>query len=211
MTEAIKTINYKNHTIEILPDNNSENPIQSWDMLGEYLCWHKRYDLGNSDRFENPEQVVAYARQTNSLLFNLYMYDHSGISLSLTNSHYPFNDNWDAGQLGFILVDREKALKEFGKNRLTKQLKQKIRQIIEGEVETYNQYLTGDVYGYVVSRDNEQVDSCWGYYGQEDCLDEAKSIVDYEAKKAVRKHCQKVKQWIKNRVPLIYRNHFRLC
>ena len=68
------------------------------------------------------------------------MYDHSGIVLSLSNNHYPFNDRWDAGQLGLILVDREKALKEFGKKRLTEQLKQKIRQIIEGEIETYNQH-----------------------------------------------------------------------
>ncbi len=211
MAEVIKTVQYKKHTIEIFPDDHCENPIQNWDVLGEYLCWHRRYNLGNSDRFTTPDEVVAYARQTRSMLFNLYMYDHSGIVLSLSNSHYPFNDRWDAGQLGFILVDREKALKEFGKKRLTKQLKQKIRQIIEGEVKTYNQYLAGDVYGYVVSRDNEQIDSCWGYYGQDDCLSEAKSIVDYEVRRAVQRHCQKVKQWIRNKVPLIYRNNLRLC
>lgn len=211
MAEAIETITYKNHIIEILPDNNSENPIQSWDVLGEYCCWHRRYDLGYSDRFANPEQVVNYARQTNSLLFPLFMYNHSGISLSLSNSHYPFNDHWDSGQLGYILVDRENALKEFGKKRLTKQLKQKIRQIIEGEIETYNQYLSGDVYGYAVSKDGQEIDSCWGYYGQDDCLNEAKSIVDYEDKKAVKEHCQKVKQWIRNRVPLIYRDGLNDC
>jgi len=99
------------------------------------------------------------------------MYDYSGIALSLSNNHYPFNDRWDAGQLGFILVDRETALKEFGKKRLTEQLKQKIRQIIEGEIETYNQYLSGDIYGYVVGRNNnEQIDSCWGFYGQDEVL-----------------------------------------
>jgi hypothetical protein len=126
MAEAIQTVKYKNHKIEILPDEHSENPIQNWDMLGEYYCWHKRYSLGNSDRFDTPEEVVAYARESISLLFSLYMYEHSGITLSMSNSHYPFNDRWDATQLGFVLVDREKALKEFGKKRLTKKLKQKI-------------------------------------------------------------------------------------
>jgi len=211
MTEAIETVKYKKHTIEIFPDEHCENPIQTWDVLGEYLCWHRRYNLGNSDRFTTPDEVVAYARQTQSLLFPLFLYDHSGIVLSLSNSHYPFTDQWDAGQLGFILVDREKVLKEFGKKRLTKQLKQKIGQIIEGEVETYNQYLAGDVYGYVVSRDNEHIDSCWGYYGQDDCLSEARSIVDYEVEKAVKKHCQKVKQWIRSKVPLIYRSSLVMC
>jgi len=206
MAEAIETVEYKKHKIEIFPDENCENPIQNWDVLGEYFCWHRQYNLGNSSRFSTPDEAIAYVRQTRSLLFNLYMYDHSGIALSLSNNHYPFNDRWDAGQLGVILVDREKALKEFGKKRLTEQLKQKIRQIIEGEIETYNQYLSGDIYGYVVSSDNdEQIDSCWGYYGQDDCLNEAKSIVDYEVNKAVREHCQKVKQWIRNRVPFQYR------
>ena len=211
MAEAIQTVKYKNHKIEILPDEHCENPIQTWDMLGEYYCWHRRYSLGNSDRFNTPDEVIAYAKQTGSLLFNLYMYDHSGITLSISNSHYPFNDRWDAGQLGFVLVDREKALKEFGKKRLTKKLKQKIYKTIEGEVETYNQYLAGDVYGYVVRRDNEPIDSCWGFYGQSDCLNEAKSIVDSEDKQAVSKHCHKVKQWIRNKVPLIYRSGVRLC
>lgn len=204
MTEAI---DYENHTIEIFHDEHCENPIQTWDMLGEYYCWHRRYNLGNSNRFETPAEVITFARQSRSLLFNLYMYEHSGINLSISNSHYPFNDRWDAGQLGFILVDRQKALKEFGENRLTKQLKQKIYNIIEKEVKTYNQYLAGEIYGYVVSRDNEPVDSCWGFYGQTDCLNEAKSIVDCENKQVVRKHCQKVKQWVRNKVPLIYRSN----
>jgi len=211
MAEAVETVEYKKHKIEVFPDEHCGNPIQNWDMLGEYLCWHRRYNLGNSGRFTTPDEVVAYARQTQSLLFPLFMYDHSGIVLSLSNSHYPFTDQWDAGQLGFILVDREKALKEFGKKRLTKQLKQRIGQIIEAEVETYNQYLAGDVYGYVVSRDGEHIDSCWGYYGQDDCMNEAKSIIDYEVEKAVKKHCQKVKQWIRSKVPLIYRSSFTLC
>ena len=145
------------------------------------------------------------------MLFPLFMYDHSGISLSLSNAHYPFNDQWDAGQLGFVLVDREKVLREFGKKRLTRQLRQRIEQIIEGEVKTYNQYLSGNVYGFVISRDGTQVDSCWGFYGQDDCLSEAKSIVDYEVEKTIRKHCRKVKQWIRNKVPLMYRNSLTLA
>jgi len=211
MSEAVEIITYKNYTIEIVPDENCDNPIQNWDMLGEYFCWHRRYNLGNSTRFTTPEEVVKHAKQTNSLLFPLYMYEHSGIVLSISNSHYPFNDRWDAGQLGYVMVDRDKALKEFGKNRLTEHLKKKIHQIIEGEVETYNQYLAGDVYGFVISQNGEQIDSCWGFYGQEDCLTEAKVIVDYEVEKTLLKHAQKLKQWIRNKVPLIYRNNLRLC
>lgn len=48
-------------------------------------------------------------------------------------------------------------------------------QILEGEVEIYDQYLRGDVYGYVIEEkikcehcgavDFEHIDSCWGFYG----------------------------------------------
>ena len=40
------------------------------------------------------------------------------------------------------------------------------KKILEGEVETYNQYLTGDVYGFILEKpDGEHIDSCWGFYG----------------------------------------------
>ena len=206
MLEAIETTEYKNHTIEIFQDENPENPIKEWDMLGEFICWHSRYDLGNSKRFDTPEEVREYAKKTNSLLYPLFMYDHSGIALSLSNSQYPFNCRWDAGQLGYVLIDREKALKEYSKKILTKKLKQKIYEVIQGEVNTYNQYLSGDVYGYkVIDKDGTEIDSCWGYYGMEDVIEEAKSMVDYEIKKSIKEHIQKLKKWIKNHVPYNYR------
>jgi len=188
MLEAIETTEYKNHTIEIFQDENSENPIKEWDMLGEFICWHRNYDLGNSKRFDNPEEVREYAKETNSLLFPLYMYDHSGIALSLSS----FNCPWDSGQLGYVLVDREKTLKEYSKKILTKQLKQKIYNVIQGEVNTYNQYLSGDVYGYkVIDKDGEELDSCWGYYGMEDVIEEAKSVVDYNVKDDIKNILEK--------------------
>lgn len=53
---------------------------------------------------------------------------------------------------------------------------------LKSEVETYDQYLTGDVYGYVIEdKEGEELDSCWGFYGEEYCLEEAKSIADWHA------------------------------
>ncbi len=139
------------------------------------------------------------------MLFPLYMYDHSGICLSLSNSHYPFNDRWDAGQLGYVLVDRQEALEQLGKKKLTKKLREKITDIIEAEVETYNLYLSGNVYGYVVEKDGEQIDSCWGYYGMDTVEEEARSIVDSHVQNTIQKHCERLKGWIRNCVPIIYR------
>ncbi len=201
--EAVQTIEYKNHTINIFPDIDRENPIKEWDMLGEFICWHRNYDLGNSTRFDNPDEVKEYVKNTNSMLYSLYMYDHGGLALSLS----PFSCPWDSGQLGYILVDRDKALAEFGSKKLTEKLKQKIHDIITGEVETYNQYLIGDVYGYTVEKGGEVLDSSWGFYGQDECINDAKENVDWEVKLSIKQHGQQVKQWIKNQVPLIYRRN----
>jgi hypothetical protein len=49
---------------------------------------------------------------------------------------------------------------------------------LEGEVETYDQYLRGDVYGYVIeTKAGVDRDSLWGMFGYDYCLEEAKSVV----------------------------------
>ena len=206
MEQAVRTINYRGYEIRIYADDCPENPIKEWDVLGKYVCWHRRYDLGNCTDFETPEEVREYAKKTGSMLFPLFMYDHGGICLSLSNSSYPFNDRWDAGQLGYILVKRQEALETLGKKRMSKKLRRKIAEIIEAEVETYNSYLSGDVYGYVIEKDGKQVDSCWGYYGLENVEEEARSIVDSDILQTIHRHCQRLKVWIRNDVPLIYRS-----
>jgi len=66
-------------------------------------------------------------------------------------------------------------LSEFSARKFTKSLKNKALKIAQGEVETYDQFLRGEVYGYKIDEDG---DSCWGFYGVEDCLEDAKSAVD---------------------------------
>lgn len=74
-------------------------------------------------------------------------------------------------------------LKEYGGKIVTQKLKERVTEYLKGEVETYDQYLTGDVYGYKVFKvengEEEELDSCWGFYGQEDCMLEGVGIVEY--------------------------------
>jgi hypothetical protein len=89
-------------------------------------------------------------------------------------------------------------LKEYGGKIVTQTLKDKVEGYLKSEVETYDQYLTGDVYGYRVSEvktcsegheHEEELDSCWGYYGQENCMLEGVGIVDYLLEKGfVQEH-----------------------
>jgi hypothetical protein len=45
-----------------------------------------------------------------------------------------------------------------------------------GEVKTYDDYLTGNVYGYkVIDEQGNEEDSCWGYYGEDSIKEEFKN------------------------------------
>ena len=70
-------------------------------------------------------------------------------------------------------------LKEFGKKNFTKALKDNALEIAKSEVETLDKYLRGDIYGYDI---NDGEDSCWGYYGIDEAIVEAKGIIDYKIK-----------------------------
>ena len=209
----VESENYRGYEIEIHQDESAENPIKEWDGNVEFCCWHRRYNLGNSKRFGNglggPEDCQEYAKKTTSILLPLYMYDHSGIALSL-GREYPFNCRWDSGQLGYILIDREWLKEFFGKKYFTKKVRAKMLEVAESNVSLYNDYLSGDVYGYQVKdRDGESADSCWGFYGYDHeksgLLDDARSNIDYAIEQNKKEHFARLKQWIKNRVPLQYR------
>ncbi len=167
---------YKDNNISILYDNDPISP-REWDNICIIHIGHRSYSFGDKsyNDYESIEEARKEARNNGDIVLPLYMYDHSGITISLT----PFSCRWDSGQVGFVQIPREKMLKEFNKKIFTKKLKEKALEIAKREVETLDSYICGNVYGFVI---NEYEDSCWGYYSIEDALDEAKSIIDYNIK-----------------------------
>lgn len=143
--------------------------------LDDYWCRSAREDRWEiADQIENEKLEAAYQ---NAVVLPLYLYDHSGITMS-TN---PFGCHWDSGQVGFIYVMREDILKEFDRKRLTKKLRKRVEEILIAEVECYDQYLRGDVYGFQITPlddEDDVLDSCWGFYGLDDCIEEAKSTAE---------------------------------
>jgi hypothetical protein len=56
---------------------------------------------------------------------------------------------------------------------------------LDGEVKVYDQYLTNDIWGYVVETENGvEVDSCWGFFGLEYAIEEATSVAEEMEKEA---------------------------
>lgn len=186
--EPIEVKNIGKYRIKLFQDMDPQSPRED-DNLGKFICFHKDYNLGekhdylSSDYGSWGEMSGKIFKNENAvLMLNLFLYDHSGITIATT----PFGCRWDSGQVGFAVVTREALLKEYGGKYCTKKKIEKARKVLEAEVKTYDQYLTGDVYGYEICEvktcelgheHEETVDDCWGYYGQEDCMSEAESIV----------------------------------
>ena len=165
------TKEYKNHTIDIAIDENPDSP-RTWSNTCVFHIIHKKYAFGdkNYSSMEAFLEVIKEARRNKDIVLPLYMYDHSGITISLT----PFACKWDSGQVGVVIIPRETMLKNFNKKTFTSALKKKALKIAESEVDIMNKYLQGYVYGYIV----DAIHSCWGYYSVEDAVSEAKSIID---------------------------------
>jgi hypothetical protein len=174
----MEKIEYKKYTISIVQDSDSESP-REWDNLGTMYCFHKRYNLGDKHNL-SLEDAMNIEQSDQYITLPIYMYEHSGYTIATT----PFSCRFDSGKLGIITVSLDKVRKEYSIKRISKQLRSLIVSYLNNEVKTYDQYLTGDVYGYeITDKHGCAIDSCYGFYGTESAIIEAKNMVDYYANK----------------------------
>jgi hypothetical protein len=214
LRDVVETEVYKGYRIQVIQDLDASDPRKEYDHFGTMVCWHTRYDLGDEHEFADPQAFQEWLKDNPAVVLPLNLYDHSGITMS-TSSGYPYNDRWDAGQVGWIYVTLEKVRKEYGKRAVTKRIREDATKALEKEVKTYDQYLRGDVYGYVIKKvvdeddpdqdkdvDTDHLDSCWGYFGLEYCLSEARKAVKDIYEDVHKTRQDRLKAFIKNRVPL---------
>ena len=166
MKNIIENEKYK---LEIFDDLNPCSP-REFDNLGTMVCFHRRYNLGDetelkSSDFSSWEELENYLYKEEDALIAIpvFMYDHSGLWINTTGFSCP----WDSGQVGYIYVSKEKVRREYSCKRISKKLKEMIREMLCSEVDLYNDYLSGNVYGFTLTdKENaEEIDSSYGFYG----------------------------------------------
>lgn len=215
-SNAVETEEYRGHTIEIFPDENPLNPRTDWDNLTEFHVKSSRYFLGEHEHRTNEDlfETVKEAKEQGDMVFPLFAYIHSGIVLSLASFDGKLpqgHAEFDSGQCGFVIVRKDTMMENFKKDFSTEEARQHAYDIAKSDVETFNAYLCGSVYGYVVSRQGEEDhrDSCWGYYEIEEAMAEAQRVVDYLVRQDRKRHFKQLKTWIQNHVPLSYRHSMK--
>lgn len=178
---------YRDFIIKIYQDEGLESP-RNCDNLGTMLCKHRSYDLGDAKASEDMthEEIKEFVARENVISLPLYLLDHGGLWMR-TGRFGSDPGGWDTSMVGWITVTLEKTRKEFNVRSLGKRLREKVIFALVSEVEVYSQYLEGEVYGYEIyltREDEHSSDSCWGLYGLDYALAQARESADsyYERK-----------------------------
>lgn len=143
-------------------DTNPINWREEGEPLGTMVCWHRRYKLGEVQPTVPPNEWRESLSEEDrpAVELPLYLYDHGGITMSTSSFSYP----WNSGQVGFIYMTALEIRREFAGDE------EQARKRLQQEVKDYDDYLTGNVWGYRIERKMpcghwEETDSCWGFYG----------------------------------------------
>lgn len=126
----------------------------------------------------------------------LFVYEHSGITMragtvkclpegeltradTASRARFVGDDaGWDTSMVGFAIITNDDWKTCMGD---TPRTEERLREIIDSEVESYAMYLEGQVYGYVVAEDTPFADSCWGFLGDDHVKEEANVAAKHAA------------------------------
>lgn len=197
---------FKYVDLKIEPDDDPPNPCKDYDLAGTMVFFHRRMDLGHphdftrdltpedddgyQDHYEDSpsgfKKWVFYHCNSRVLSLPVYAYEHSGITIRAGGKGVGW-DSFDSGQLGYIYITHDNIRKEWGKQgkRISKAEFAKAEACLIAEVNTYNDYLTGNCYGYTVTdkETGEVLDSCWGFLGDEKyCREEGEAAANRHEK-----------------------------
>ena len=188
--EPLEVWSNKDEVLGIYQDENPESP-REWDNLGIMLCGHKRYELGDEQPKSREELDERLEELDPVIRLPLWLLDHSGLAMQ-TGSFAEDAQQWDSGQVGWIVATKKDILDNFTgydkngkrkpmKTKMTPQMVKDAERILRGEVETYSKYLGGFVYGFVIEKkdtcdkcqnvSSEHIDSCWGFYSYDEIWD----------------------------------------
>ena len=125
------------HPRYVLDEELIDDPI---DFLKELYGIEANMPYTN----ETLKTLEEKANKYGFVLLPVYLYDHSGPSISTT----PFSCRWDSGQVGFIYTDLKTINEKIGMNwkRWSAKRRKKVEEWLKAELQTFDYYMAGQVY-----------------------------------------------------------------
>lgn len=185
------------HTVSLCYDQDAPSPRDNDGCLCTMACWHRRAELGDRQlgrddgvNYSDRDAMVASLEADGDkvlAIVPIWIYEHSGIWLhaQANRPDYPYNCQWDSGQCGWAYVLQSTAEKlgcvgEYTGEEGGGQWSDRYENEIFNEVAAYDRWQRGEFAGYIVEdKDDDVVDSCWGYDDVDYCRTEAKSAANH--------------------------------
>ena len=205
----VETIPYNGYEIGVFRDLDPGNPrtdrsqvgvftfLGEWQHISDINAERRAGGIGEDRSYVDVDPKYAYdsvetlkenilQKHPGALLFPVMAAQTQG-----GTTHIYFESDLDRAN-GIIYVPKEVAIKEWGgkSGRLDKTVREKTRKYIEGEVQEYEDWSDGEVYGYMVRVPGGKWEGgVWGFWPEHDkggrteeelgyMLSEAKAEVD---------------------------------
>lgn len=178
MSSVIHTETVRGYTVEIHPDDYCSTPRDKEIDVGILAVNDRR--VSGEETIDGEKYARLIARR-DVVWLPVYLYDHSSYAIGTNQDGYPFSCPWDTSHIGIIYADYARIRDRLGVSRVTTKVRKQVTAIFRSELETWCQWLNGYCYGFVI-KDNsgEMINSCYGFYGMDHCLEEARVSVPSE-------------------------------
>ena len=174
--------------VRVRYDDSPENPLTEWENDKSFFLytysggWNIR-KTGYGDNEDNiPFEVARHAA------------DSSGKELyELIRDEMPYSSHHEAREWyrllkGYTIIGSNDyrlhgsaVLGVKNENLIKDGITCTPEEYLKSILETFLQWCNGDVYGFqVLTPAGDVLESCWGFYGEDECLDEGLSILDWE-------------------------------
>lgn len=168
-----ETFEHNGYTVKLIADEDAQSPEEYGDDGIFVVTTRNRYFEVLHDKQDARACMEDKDLRQRYWIFPVQAYIHSGVALSL-GTQGQFSDPWDSGHIGFVFCAKSEWRYRTRETRRCVSA----RKAAETHIEVWNQYLSGDVWGYVIETpEGEDVDSCWGFYGLDYARQEAKDAV----------------------------------
>jgi hypothetical protein len=164
----------------VMEDWFPTNPREHFSNLGTFYTWER--DRSSPDKNPYSSKDDFYGEEDSEYSDDIFIWPvkrrgYYEEYFELVN----LGDYYD----GFVFVTKAQAKEEFP-DLNDNELEERVKKCFEAELELYADWVNGNVYGFVVTKLDEDmvevdVDSCWGFYGRKDSgMAEHFTGTDYE-------------------------------